>query len=361
MNINFTFPITTQTSYGIVGTNIAKILSEKCKLSIFPIGSIDFHKEDETFIKKCLEHSNTFDYICPSIRLFHQFSLAHHVGRGLKIGWVIFELTKFNDVELHNLKSQDRLFVSSKWAKDIIEDNNILDFTKVHVVPLGTDREIFNENVKPIIPKNQATRFINIGKFEFRKNSLGVVDAFSKTFSAKDNVELLLCWSNPFLNQQEVDEYTKYVQNTPLSSKIKFIPRVNHPTQLAGIMASCDCLVAPSRTEGWNLPNLDSLSMGLHLITTNYSAHTEYCTKENSSLIEIEDLEVANDGKWFHGQGSWAKFGKSQFEQLVYAMRQIHDLKRSGNLAVNTAGISTSKNYTWNHTACKIVDVLENF
>ena len=66
-------------------------------------------------------------------------------------------------------------------------------------------------------------------------------------------------------------------------------------------MSKVDVGIFPSRAEGWNLEILELMSCGKHIITTNYSAHTEFCNKENALLVDIDELETAYDGKWFLG------------------------------------------------------------
>ena len=39
-------------------------------------------------------------------------------------------------------------------------------------------------------------------------------------------------------------------------------------------MAEAHCGVFPARSEGWNLGLVEMLSMGRHVIATDYSAHT---------------------------------------------------------------------------------------
>ena len=86
--------------------------------------------------------------------------------------------------------------------------------------------------------------------------------------------------------------------------------------QVYNIMSQVDCGVFPSRGEGWNLELLEMMSAGKHVVATDYSAHTEFCTKENSGLVSISDVEPAFDGKWFFGQGNWAKISAHENESL---------------------------------------------
>jgi len=99
------------------------------------------------------------------------------------------------------------------------------------------------------------------------------------------------------------------------------------------------------------------MSMGKHVIATNYSAHTEFCNEHNTHLIQVDDLERAVDNLWFHGEGQWANFGPNQMDQLVSHMRQVHADVKDGKL-VNQAGIVTAERFTWKAAAERVARCL---
>jgi hypothetical protein len=110
----------------------------------------------------------------------------------------------------------------------------------------------------------------------------------------------------------------------------------------------------------------DGLSMGKHLITTDYASHTEYATKENSFLVEVDELEVGHDGQWFNADdpvwegnsGQWAKLGDAQMDQLVEHLRTVHKKKQSGELLLNRAGIETAERLAWEACAQSVCEAL---
>ena len=138
--------------------------------------------------------------------------------------------------------------------------------------------------------------------------------------------------------------------------KVKLLPRATTHKDVYNVMCAADAGVFPSRAEGWNLEALEMMAVGRQVIITDYSAHTEYCNSENSSLITITEEEEAFDGKWFHGGGKWAKFGDLQIKQLASHMKQIHAAKKSGFNLYNQAGVNTAQQYTWNNTAAKMTE-----
>jgi glycosyltransferase involved in cell wall biosynthesis len=365
-HINLTCPVN-RLGYGVVGANILKALVRAgVSVACWPIGRIDAQRDDQPFIDEAMGRQATFDGSSPSLRIAHQDQLAQHVGFP-RIGFPIFELNRFTDRELHNLRNQDMLFVASQWAKDIVENNAVFEnLERVHVIPLGVDRAVFCEPVEPSQSNGEPrpTVFLSVGKWERRKGHDLLVDAFNKAFSMDDNVELWMLAYNPVITAdpgQAVEKnqaWESLYRSSPLGSKIKFLPRYATHREVAVVMQQSDCGVFLSRAEGWNLPALELLSCGKQLIITNYSAHTVYCNASNSHLIEINSLEDARDGRWFFGHGQWAALGDEQLEQAVSFMRKVHAHKQEGCSMVNQAGIDAAKRLSWERTAETILRAL---
>ncbi len=355
MNINLTTPIN-NLSYGIVGTHILyNLVQQGHKVSFFPLGQPVTHKRFEETVRNAYNNQQFFDYNAPSIRIWHQFSMAEQVGKGMRVGYTFFELDSFNKLERHHLKSLDKIAVSCQWAKEIVEKE--VPDSSVGVVPLGVDRQVFHENIG--FAKSTNTTFLIISKWELRKSHDILIECFCDAFEKEDEVELWLMPDNPFYSKEETAQWESLYKTSKLGSKVQIIHRVETDEEVAKIMSCCDCGVYPSKAEAWNLPALETLSCGKHLIITNYSGHTEFCNPDNSFLIDISKLETAYDGKFFMGDGGqWAEFGEEQKETLIQHMRTVHKLKQSGELKLNEAGIQTAKEFSWQNSAQKLVEII---
>lgn len=360
MNLNLLAPINSL-SYGYVSYNIIKsLIGQGHEISLFPLGGIDTtditNPNDIRMLQNAINNSSNekFSFNNPSIRIFHQNQLAQHVSNKLRIGFPIFELDEFSPIEKIHLSGQDALFVCSKWAKSIIEKNGIK--TPTYVVPLGVDNTIFDKNKRVERKKDEPYRFLNIGKWEYRKGHDFLIEAFNNAFTDKDNVELVLCPHNFFINDEQTKEWHDLYMASPLKDKILFIRRLERQEDIAYLINSCDCGIFPSRAEGWNLGLLECMSMGLDTIATNYSAHTEFCNQDNCHLLEIKESESAFDGVFFkNGIGNWAQLDDKVMEQCVAAMRKSYT-----NRKVNEGGIKTGQIYTWNNTATTLINSIRS-
>lgn len=356
MNINVVAPIN-QLGYGISSLNIVKELSKEHDVSLFVIGQPQVtNQQDANIISKCIKNAHFFDANAPCIKIWHQHDMAQFAGRGKRIGFPIFELDKFSTLEKHHLESLDIVFVCSHWAKDIILNNTNIKESDVFVVPLGVDTSIF----KPCEMSNESTptRFFNCGKWEIRKGHDILVDIFNDAFNENDEVELLMMCENPFCNESEQNEWINMYKNSKLGNKIHIIPRQATQQEVYNVMSQTHCGIFPARAEGWNLELLEMMACGKMVITTEYSAHTEFCNSDNSLLIPINETETAYDGKWFHGQGNWAKIDDNAKEYAISHMQKIFDWHSMGKLTSNKNGIKTAKQFSWENTGRKILHAI---
>lgn len=353
MNINLQGQISSL-GYGVVTANILKELdSLGHAVAFFPMfrASLEVEERFHDVVNRSIRNAGMFDYHAPSVRIWHQFSMAESIGRGKRVGFPIFELDNFNDIEKHHLKSLDVIVVCSQWAKNVVE-NVIGNEIPVHVAPLGVDMSIFSNSGHT---NHDKVTFINVGKWEIRKGHDILVQAFNNAFSEDDNVELLMMCDNPFLPHDENEKWKNYYKRSKLGNKIRFCGKVKTQEQLAMIYSHVDCGIFPTKAEGWCLPALELMACGKHVIITDYSGQTEFCNSDNSYLVEVESMEDAHDGIWFSGQGRWCV---PSFDSLVNRMREAYQ-DIIGGKRVNKEGIKTAERFSWLNTAIKLVEAIQ--
>jgi glycosyltransferase involved in cell wall biosynthesis len=352
-NLNLNCPIG-GTGYGITSLNIFKALSNlDINIALFPIGqSMELNNSNEKpFIDKALHNAAFFDKNAPCLKIWHQNDLANRIGNGHFYAFPFFEVDKLNAREIHHLNYCDYIFVASEWGKKVLLNNGINK--KIYVAPLAVDLDIFKIPIKIKI-QNPNYIFFHIGKWEYRKSHDFLIKAFDTAFDHNDNVELRLVPHNPFLNEAETTQWMSLVSTAKLANKIKVFNRLPTQYHLAEFISQGDCGVFLSRAEGWNNEILESMALNKPIIATNYSAHTEYCDEKNCYLVGIDELEIADDKRWFFGEGSWAKLGQNQLEQTVNYMRYVYD----NRISSNPNGVESAAKFNWNNTASIISGTL---
>lgn len=357
MNINFTAPINSL-SYGLVGLNVLlNLVKAGHSVAWFPIGQTEAPPETHEILKAAMLNGQCPDFDAPSVRLFHENSLAQHIGRGKRIGWPIFEVNSFDRTRKQHLMGQDELIVCSKWAKNVCRDNHLS--MPIHVVPLGVDTNIFFPKHKVSYPDG-PTYFIHIGKREYRKSQYEMLQCFEKAFQPNDNVKLIVIWGSQILQQFDPKEHARWTDlftKSKMAHKIELIEWVGSQQEVAFHLCAADCGLFLSKSEGFNLGLLESMAMGNHNIVFNVTGPTEFITQNDTMLVESTGVEPIYDGVWFKGGdlGTWHSFGDEQIEQTINYMRNVHVLKQAGVLSVNKNAIARASEFTWEQTARDLI------
>lgn len=347
-NLNLNCPIN-RTGYGIASLNFTKELNHSYRISLFPLGGISVdNRQDYDLIGSLLNNNQSPDPKAPTLKIWHQFDLMQRIGNGDYFAMPFFELDTFNSLEKIHLNCPDCLFVSSQWAKDVIKNNNI--HTRTEVIPLGVDRSIFNDQKITLSRTDDKYIFLNIGKWEVRKGHDILLELFNKAFPDQNDVELWILASETTNSYSSTEEIAKW-KNLYNSPRIKLFSGVNSHIEIAYLIAEANCGLYPSRAEGWNMELLETMSMNKPVITTNYSAHTEFCNEHNSFLVDITDTEPAFDGKAFQKQGNWAKITNKEKDQIIQYMRYCYN----NRIMTNASGVETAKQFSWKNSVDNIM------
>jgi len=340
--------------YGVVGLNLLRALSNQIDISLTLIGGLEGTPEDIELAEKAINKADTFEDLnnAPCLKIWHEFALAERIGSGPSFAFPFFEINKLGPRRVNHLKSVDGIMVASEWAKNIIRQDISLPHL-VSVVPLGVDTNIFTHGPHRTTDK---CVFFNAGKWEKRKGHDVLLEMFQTAFPTETEVELCMMPTNPFLPEKSMHEWERYYKS---DSRVKLLPRVATHGEVAHHMSEANCGIFPSRAEGWNLELLEMMSMGKHVIVTNYSAHTEFCNDRNSKLINIDALEKAEDGLFFDGNsGEWASLEGKPFTQTVEYMREFYESWKSDPNQYNKEGVDTAKRLSWTRTANHIEDII---
>lgn len=351
MDINLIAPFNS-TGYGYASVNILKTFVDLGhNVSFWPITAEEriVKEYSDYYLSTLYENTRRYNYTAPSLRIWHQHDMALMPGCGKRVGMTFFE-TELRDYEVYHLNSLDAVIVPCEGLKEFCLEAGVK--RPVHVIPLGVDSEIFNPYVTSLKTqlniKSDDFVFVNIGKWEIRKGHDLILDAFQKAFPNDENVKLIMCCSNPCLDQSDNETWENYYGNNNDKRIIVSKQRLESQKQVAQVIATADCGLFPSKAEAWNFEAIECLAMHKSLIITDYLGHQVYANDSNSYLLPITEKEPAIDGKWFYGTGNWAKV---DIDKLVELMRLAKENKKP-----NVNDVATK--FSWTKTVDKIIEVL---
>ena len=264
-----------------------------------------------------------------------------------RIGYTVFEFTRLTSDWLSGLRSVDQVWTTSHWGKGVLERNGI-DGCRVRVVPEGVDPLVFYQ--QPRRPRSGPFRFLTVGKWEVRKGQAELLQAWANAFGNQDDVELVMMCDNPFVPGFSPEAEIHRLGFGALAN-IHCMKPLKTDHDMAACYGDADCFVLPTRAEGWGLPIMEAMACGLPVITTRYSAMTDYVTDELGYLLDVKRMVPVHDPLFFPQTGLAGEWADIDIDQLTHMLRTVY-LEPSGAAAKGIKAASeVAQRWTWDHAA----------
>jgi glycosyltransferase involved in cell wall biosynthesis/Tfp pilus assembly protein PilF len=183
---------------------------------------------------------------------------------------------------LDNAENVDEFWVPSPLVRHMYVDSGIAP-EKVQVIPNGVDTQKFRPGVKPLkLATKKKFKFLFVGGTIHRKGPDVLLEAFSKAFTAADDVCLVVkdFGGDSCYRGQTAAEAIRALQQTPGAPEIVYLDQEIASDEMPSLYAACDCLVLPYRGEGFGMPVLEAMACGLPVVVTSQGATDSFVTKD---------------------------------------------------------------------------------
>jgi len=191
----------------------------------------------------------------------------------------------------------DEIWVTSSFSQRAFENSG--SNRKITVVPPILNSNMYKENVLPYSfrPKLKSFVFLSVLTWGYRKGSDALIKAFARSFSASDDVSLLLLVSEKSKTaQDEIRAEIRKELGNSFSPHVCLCTKPIPEYQLPSFYKACNAFVLPSRGEGFGLPFCEASLCGLPVISTEHGGQLDFLNHENSTLVPIDRLQKTKEG-----------------------------------------------------------------
>src|SRR5579872_69752 len=238
----------------------------------------------------------------------------------------------------------DLITAMSAYVRDGLIQNGVK--IPIEITGLGADH-ILETPAEPVSCFEPGTfHFVHISSCFPRKGADVLVEVFCREFRRDEDARLLIkTFANPH-NQIEAilaDACARYPNHAPV--RVIFDPF--SPGQMRSLIEQANCLVAPSRGEGFGLPVAEAMLLGTPVIATIHGGHADLCSPEWCWPVDFR-LEPART-HLSQGRSFWAEPNPDSLETKL---REVYESHREA-IQQKTARAKehVGENFTWAQVA----------
>ena len=237
------------------------------------------------------------------------------------IGYWFWELSQFPDIWYPSFRPFDEIWTASSFIHDALA--RVSPVPVVRMPPalsaeLSSTKSLSRNELGIPLDEFLFLFMFNFGSVLERKNPLGIVEAFKRAFSKRDNTTLVLHVAHP-----EHDPAAAEVLNLACrESKIRIIDRLMNRVESNTLMAMCDCYVSLHRSEGFGFTIAEAMALEKPVIVTAYSGNMDFTSPGNSLLVKYKLVEIDRDYGPYRKGWVWADPDLDHAAQL---MRDVYE------------------------------------
>jgi glycosyltransferase involved in cell wall biosynthesis len=237
---------------------------------------------------------------------------------GKHIGMWYWELMKINEPMRAALPYVDGLVAGSGFIRDCLVRSSdkpvfLLPLTDIGILKATKSRRDLG------LPED---RLIFLCTFDFfsvveRKNPLDAIAAFKTAFVENAGPILLIKSQNGHLLTEDLALITQAIEGR--TDIVHVDQHVDEETQAAYLQCA-DVLVSLHRSEGLGLHILEALLWGVPVLSTAFSAPTEFLDSANSALVDYALVPVKNGNGVYPTGYLWAQ---PDVQHAAHLMRKL--------------------------------------
>lgn len=271
----------------------------------------DIRFTDNSFsgkIKTVVDYNVTIIHINPDVLDFACMFLPRQIWKtDYIIGFWLWELPVLPENWVLDLALFDEIWAPSNFIVETIKKATNKPVTLIpYGIELSGSLKYSREHFK--LPKDTFLylTMYDINSVSQRKNPMGAINAFIKTFETEDiDVGIVVKINN--LSEQSRNEFYMLKDMLEKYKNVFFITEILNKEEVNSLINCVDVFISLHRSEGFGLVPAEAMYLGKPVVATNWSSTTDFMNCQNSCPVDYILVELQeNYGPYEKGQ-YWAE------------------------------------------------------
>jgi glycosyltransferase involved in cell wall biosynthesis len=221
----------------------------------------------------------------------------------------------------------------------------------VAVVPNGVDVQLYRPEARKVrLDTKKSFKFLFVGGPFWRKGFDILLEAYGKAFTARDDVCLVIKSTPEFWTNAGTRWLAAFRARAAAPEIISIVQSIDQQ-RMAGLYASCDCLVHPYRAEGFAICIAEGMASGLPVIVTGRGAAMDFCNSNTAYLIPAGLCHM--DTKQVDDQPTldYPSYAEPELDGLLEWMRYVYEHPNKSGVTARAGMNKIKAEFTWDHAA----------
>ncbi len=250
------------------------------------------------------------------INVFHidapqSADIDHHHGENFRkgkrnIAYWAWELPDFPDNWIRYFKYYDEVWTPSNFVRDAVTMKSPVPVLTIpHCIDFEIPQKSSREKFGLPTDKYLFLFAYDLNSYQSRKNPKAIIRAFKKAFAGHQghDVGLVIKTHSIQGNKEAYEELRSHLSGI---ENVYLIDSRLSRSDVYSLMYSVDSYVSLHRAEGFGLTVAESMYLGKPVISTNWSATTEFLNHSNGCPVDFKLVELKKSfGPYTQGQ-IWA-------------------------------------------------------
>ncbi len=336
-----------------------RLIEAGCEVSVIPYEKEQFSPEDAPRFRPIDEHRHRPLSGPADVHVRHQWPPDFTPPR--EGHWVIVQPWEFGSLPKEWVQRIstviDEVWVPSRYVRDCYLRSGVAP-ERVFVVPNGVDTRLYHPEIAPYrLGTKKAFKFLFVGGTIQRKGIDILLDVYTKTFTAKDDVCLVIkdMGGDTFYKGQTAQKLIEAYRSSPDAPEIEYIQDLLTERQMAGLYTACDCFVHPYRGEGFGLPIAEAMASELPVIVTGHGAALDFCTPDNAYLVPAKEFRLSAKKIGGFDTVGYPWLAEPDRESLAAMMKRVMAFPAERKEKAKAARVTIATDFTWEKAADAVI------